>query len=349
MDNVGDIYLVGRMAAASVSADEIDRVLGQVLEAVDSDFNTLLELGFRSSIQKEWEWRVSRGESLKNLAGLRAPHRRGGEEAQPDRRDDSCGRDARTWRLWYCSATARASGTRRTCSPAGSTSTSPPRAGPRPRAAASCSPSRACCPTCVHTSLLRRAIRTANLALDAADRLWIPVAARLAAQRAPLRRAAGQGQGRRPATEFGDEQFMLWRRSYDTPPPPIADEATSSARSATRATPTSAGTAPADRVPERRGRRAVLPYWGTTRSCRDLQAGQDRPRGRARQLAARPGQAPRRDLSDADIVGLNIPTGIPLLYELDADLRRRSARRRYLDPEAAAAAAAAVANQGANK
>lgn len=67
LDNVGDIYLVGRMSLEAVSADEIDRVLGQVLEAVDSDFNTLLELGFRSSIQKEWEWRVSRGESLKNL------------------------------------------------------------------------------------------------------------------------------------------------------------------------------------------------------------------------------------------------------------------------------------------
>ena len=67
LDNVGDIYLVGRMALASVTGDEIDRVLGQVLEAVDSDFNTLLELGFRTSIQKEWEWRVSRGESLKNL------------------------------------------------------------------------------------------------------------------------------------------------------------------------------------------------------------------------------------------------------------------------------------------
>ena len=67
LDNVGDIYLVGRMALHSVTADEIDRVLGQVLEAVDADFNTLLELGFRSSIQKEWAWRVSRGESLKNL------------------------------------------------------------------------------------------------------------------------------------------------------------------------------------------------------------------------------------------------------------------------------------------
>lgn len=67
LDNVGDIYLVGRMALASVTGAEIDRVLGQVLEAVDGDFNTLLELGFRTSIQKEWEWRVSRGESLKNL------------------------------------------------------------------------------------------------------------------------------------------------------------------------------------------------------------------------------------------------------------------------------------------
>jgi hypothetical protein len=67
LDNVGDIYLVGRMALQSVTADEIDRVLGQVLEAVDCDFNTLLELGFSSSIRKEWEWRVSRGESLKNL------------------------------------------------------------------------------------------------------------------------------------------------------------------------------------------------------------------------------------------------------------------------------------------
>ena len=67
LDNVGDIYLVGRISVASVTAEEIDRVLGQVLEAVDNDFNTLLELGFRTSIQKEWEWRVSRGESLKNL------------------------------------------------------------------------------------------------------------------------------------------------------------------------------------------------------------------------------------------------------------------------------------------
>lgn len=67
LDNVGDIYLVGRTALHAVTPDEVDRILGQVLEAVDTDFNTLLELGFKSSIQKEWEWRVKRGESLKNL------------------------------------------------------------------------------------------------------------------------------------------------------------------------------------------------------------------------------------------------------------------------------------------
>jgi Putative bacterial sensory transduction regulator len=67
LDNVGDIYLVGRMSLDSVTPDEVDRILGQVLEAVDADFNTLLELGFSTSIKKEWAWRVSRGESLKNL------------------------------------------------------------------------------------------------------------------------------------------------------------------------------------------------------------------------------------------------------------------------------------------
>ncbi|MFF2085068.1 YbjN domain-containing protein [Nocardia sp. NPDC058176] len=67
LDNVGDIYLVGRMSAESVTPDELDRVFGQTLEAVDNDFNTLLELGFAESIRKEWKWRVSRGESLKNL------------------------------------------------------------------------------------------------------------------------------------------------------------------------------------------------------------------------------------------------------------------------------------------
>ena len=67
LDNLGDIYLVGRMSLDSVTADEIDRVLGQVVETVNADFNTLLELGFKTSIQREWAWRMSHGESLKNL------------------------------------------------------------------------------------------------------------------------------------------------------------------------------------------------------------------------------------------------------------------------------------------
>jgi hypothetical protein len=67
LDNLGDIYLIGRMSLHSVTPDELDRIFGQLVDVVDRDFNTLLELGFRTSIQKEWDWRVKRGESLKNL------------------------------------------------------------------------------------------------------------------------------------------------------------------------------------------------------------------------------------------------------------------------------------------
>ncbi|WP_127784082.1 YbjN domain-containing protein [Rhodococcus sp. X156] len=67
IDKAGDIYLVGQVARENVTSDELDRVLGQVLEAADGDFNTLLELGFATSIRREWAWRVSRGESLRNL------------------------------------------------------------------------------------------------------------------------------------------------------------------------------------------------------------------------------------------------------------------------------------------
>lgn len=67
IDKVGDIYLVGRISSHAVNGDELDRILGQVLEAADGDFNILLELGFAESIKREWAWRVSRGESLANL------------------------------------------------------------------------------------------------------------------------------------------------------------------------------------------------------------------------------------------------------------------------------------------
>jgi hypothetical protein len=67
VDKIGDIYLVGRVAHAAVTADELDRLLGQVVEAADGDFNTLLEIGFADAIRREWDWRVSRGEPLHNL------------------------------------------------------------------------------------------------------------------------------------------------------------------------------------------------------------------------------------------------------------------------------------------
>lgn len=67
IDGMGDIYLLGRIGLHAVTPDELDRLLGQVLEAADNDFNTLLEIGFASSIRREWEWRTSRGESLANL------------------------------------------------------------------------------------------------------------------------------------------------------------------------------------------------------------------------------------------------------------------------------------------
>jgi Putative bacterial sensory transduction regulator len=71
IDGVGDVYLVGRLPLSSVDAEELDRVLGSVLEYSDGSFNTLLELGFGSSIRREWAWRVKNGESLANLAAFR--------------------------------------------------------------------------------------------------------------------------------------------------------------------------------------------------------------------------------------------------------------------------------------
>jgi hypothetical protein len=71
VDGAGDIYLVGRVPLSAVTPDEIDRLLGVVLEAADSSFNTILELGFASSIAREWEWRLARGESTANLEAFR--------------------------------------------------------------------------------------------------------------------------------------------------------------------------------------------------------------------------------------------------------------------------------------
>ena len=114
-------------------------------------------------------------------------------------------------------------GTRRACSPAGWTWACPSRARARRRAAAGCCASRACAPDVVHTSVLTRAIQTANLALEAAGLLWLPVRRSWRLNE----RHYGALQGKNKAQtrqEFGDEQFMLWRRSYDVPPPPLADD-----------------------------------------------------------------------------------------------------------------------------
>jgi hypothetical protein len=76
VDHLGDVYLDGRLPLSSVTPDEIDRLLGSVLTYADESFNTILELGFASSIRKEWEWRTSRGESTKNLEAFRGLLRR---------------------------------------------------------------------------------------------------------------------------------------------------------------------------------------------------------------------------------------------------------------------------------
>ncbi|NWJ73472.1 phosphoglyceromutase [Pseudonocardia sp. ICBG1122] len=194
-------------------------------------------------------------------------------------------------------------------------------------------------PDVVHTSLLRRAISTANIALDAADRHWIPVKRDWRLNERHY--GALQGKDKKQTLEqYGEEQFMLWRRSYDTPPPPIEKGSEFSQD----ADPRYAGVdAPlteclADVVDR------FLPYW-TEAVVPDLRDGKV-------VLLAAHGNSLRAlvkyldGISDADIAGLNIPTGIPLVYDLDDDLTPTNPGGRYLDPAAAQEAIAGVANQG---
>jgi 2,3-bisphosphoglycerate-dependent phosphoglycerate mutase len=195
-------------------------------------------------------------------------------------------------------------------------------------------------PDVVHTSLLRRAIRTAELALNAADRHWLPVRRSWRLNE----RHYGALQGKNKAQvrdEFGDEQFMLWRRSYDVPPPLLARDSEFSQAADPRYAELPPELRPdteclADVVAR------MLPYWYDG-IVPDLRAGHT-------VLVTAHGNSLRAlvmhldGLSREEVVGLNIPTGIPLRYELDGDLRRVSAE--YLDPEAAQSAIKAVANQG---
>ncbi len=197
-------------------------------------------------------------------------------------------------------------------------------------------------PDVVHTSVLRRAITTASLALDACDRHWL----------APKRswrlneRHYGALQGKDKAAireRYGDDQFMIWRRSYDTPPPPIEDTDEWSQAGDVRY---------AVLAPESRPRTEcladvvarLLPYWYDA-IVPDLRTG-------STVLVAAHGNSLRAmvkhldDVDEGEIVGLNIPTGIPLRYDLDDDLRPVEPGGTYLDPDAAAAAIEAVKNQG---
>ncbi|HEX4357328.1 MAG TPA: phosphoglyceromutase [Pseudonocardia sp.] len=196
-------------------------------------------------------------------------------------------------------------------------------------------------PDVVHTSLLRRAISTANLALDACDRHWIPV--RRDWRLNERHYGALQGKDKKQTREtYGDEQFMLWRRSYDTPPPPI-EPGTEFSQDAD---PRYADLQPAAPLTEclKDVVTRLLPYWDAE-IVPELRSGKT-------VLVAAHGNSLRAlvkhldVISDSEIAGLDIPTGIPLRYELDAQLRPVKRGGEYLDPEAAAIAAKAVANQG---
>ena len=195
-------------------------------------------------------------------------------------------------------------------------------------------------PDLVHTSLLRRAIQTANLALDTCDRHWIP------AQRSWRlnERHYGALQGKDKAqtlAQYGEEQFKLWRRSYDVPPPPIADEDPFSQAQDPRYSDLGNAMPKTECLKDVVAR--ILPYWQSS-IVPDLKAG-------ATVLVAAHGNSLRAlvkhldGITDEAIAELNIPTGIPLHYILDENLKPTKAGE-YLDPTAAAEAIKAVANQG---
>ncbi|HEX5857996.1 MAG TPA: phosphoglyceromutase [Microbacterium sp.] len=195
-------------------------------------------------------------------------------------------------------------------------------------------------PDILYTSVLSRAIQTANIALDAADRLWIPVKRTWRLNE----RHYGALQGKDKAQtleEFGQEQFMLWRRSFDVPPPLLAEDDEYSQIGDPRYDGIDG------EVPRTESLKLVidrlLPYWESDIAA-DLREGKvvlvtahgNSLRGLVKHLEG---------ISDADISELNIPTGIPLVYKLDENLVPLGPGE-YLDPDAAAAGAAAVAAQG---
>ncbi len=197
-------------------------------------------------------------------------------------------------------------------------------------------------PRIAHTSVLTRAIQTANSTLDAAALAWLPVRRSWRLNERHYGALQGKDKAQTRAT-YGDEQFMAWRRSYDIPPPPIADgDPLSQAGDPRYALLTG------DLLPRTECLRDVvwrmLPYWHDA-IVPDLASGQT-------VLVVAHGNSLRAlvkhldGIGDAEIAGLNIPTGIPLVYELDEQYRPVTSGGIYLDPEAAKVAAEAVANQG---
>src|SRR5690349_23862820 len=196
-------------------------------------------------------------------------------------------------------------------------------------------------PDVVHTSVLRRAIRTSEIALHIADRHWIPV--KRSWRLNERHYGALQGKDKKQTLEaYGEEQFMLWRRSYSVPPPPIEPGSEWSQDADPRYAGLGADMPATECLADVVAR--FLPYWESA-VVPDLRDGKV-------VLLAAHGNSLRAlvkhldGVSDEAIAGLNIPTGIPLRYELDDDLRPTVPGGTYLDPEAAKEAAAAVAAQG---
>ena len=192
-----------------------------------------------------------------------------------------------------------------------------------------------------YTSVLKRAIHTLWYALDEMDRTWLPVVKNYRLNE----RHYGALQGLNKidmAKQFGDEQVLIWRRSYDTPPPALEPQDPRGQRADRRYADLAQDDIPLTECLKDTVAR-VLPFWNDTMAPA-IRSGR-------RVVVAAHGNSIRAlvkyldGISDADIVGVNIPNGIPLVYELDADLQ--PIRHYYLgDAEAAAKAAAAVASQG---
>jgi 2,3-bisphosphoglycerate-dependent phosphoglycerate mutase len=191
------------------------------------------------------------------------------------------------------------------------------------------------------TSVLRRAIHTLWLCLDEMERQWLPT---IKSWRLNERHyGALQGLNKAEmAKQYGDEQVLIWRRSYDTPPPALAPTDPRSERGDRRYAELTPAEMPLTECLKDTVAR-VLPFWNESMAPA-MRAGK-------RLVVSAHGNSIRAlvkyldDISERDIVGLNIPNGIPLVYELDAGLK--PLRHYYLgDAEAAAKAAAAVANQG---